>query len=242
MVLEDHADKNRRAWPSTALLLAETELGRRALFYALKDLKGQGLIREVGRHGRATIYEVLGASGAPSQAGAADGSVHQVHRRVHQVHSEGASGALGTYRKEGTREGTKEDPVQSAPRRPVSKPPAAVQPGILTFPTDGKPDSWSLTTDLLNEWNSDFPKLDVLAECRKARAWIKANPERRKTARGMSRFLVNWLSRATDRGGTSRAAPGPAGRADRNRESLDRFIRGDLNPFPSETAKRGDDS
>ena len=44
-----------------------------------------------------------------------------------------------------------------------------------------------------------YPKLDIPAELRKARAWCVANPAQRKTPRGAGKFLNGWLSRAADR-------------------------------------------
>ena len=32
------------------------------------------------------------------------------------------------------------------------------------------------------------------------RGWLMANPDRRKTKRGISRFINNWLSREQDKG------------------------------------------
>lgn len=43
----------------------------------------------------------------------------------------------------------------------------------------------------------------MLGEVLKAAVWLDANPTRRKTHKGMPRFLVSWLSRAQDRGGSS---------------------------------------
>jgi hypothetical protein len=70
---------------------------------------------------------------------------------------------------------------------------------LLEFPTAGKKNSWSLTEEFLEECKQAFPGLDILAESRKALAWLKAN--RLKTAKGMPRFLNSWLSRANDRAG-----------------------------------------
>jgi hypothetical protein len=70
---------------------------------------------------------------------------------------------------------------------------------VMEFPTHGKKKSWDLTEEFLEECKQAFPGLDVLAETRKALAWLKAN--RLKTAKGMPRFLNSWLSRANDRGG-----------------------------------------
>jgi hypothetical protein len=84
----------------------------------------------------------------------------------------------------------------------------AREPAILTiFPIDGPGSSvgWPLTDALVAELSADFRTVDVLAECRKARAWVMASPERRKTAAGMRRFLTGWLSRAVD---TRRVVPG----------------------------------
>lgn len=83
-----------------------------------------------------------------------------------------------------------------------SAPPPA---GVLVFPVVGSETPWwPLTEAHLTEWSSLFPSLDVLAEARKALAWILANPGRRKTPHGMKRFLAAWLTRTVDR------APVPA--------------------------------
>ncbi len=69
---------------------------------------------------------------------------------------------------------------------------------IITFPCDGKQRQWALTASQVASWQIAYPSLDVLGECRKALAWVEASPERKKTAKGMTRFLVGWLGRAQD--------------------------------------------
>lgn len=77
---------------------------------------------------------------------------------------------------------------------------------VLTFPTVGADGtSWQLSEAQAAEWATLFPHLDVLAEARKALAWLMANQGRRKTARGMTKFLVGWLSRAQNGGGRQMA-------------------------------------
>ena len=73
----------------------------------------------------------------------------------------------------------------------------AAVPAVLVFKAQGKPESWNLTQPDIDQWASDYPSLDVLAECRKARNWLDANGPR--TAKGTKRFLVNWLNRSADR-------------------------------------------
>lgn len=82
---------------------------------------------------------------------------------------------------------------------------------VLTFHTVGtKAKSWALMSHQVSAWIEAYPDTPVLAECRKALAWIEADSSRRKTAKGMPKFLVGWLNRATDRGGGGgRAAHDP---------------------------------
>ena len=69
-------------------------------------------------------------------------------------------------------------------------------PTVQMYRTRGPISEWLLRDDQLSAWLAVYPKLDVLGECRKAWAWLEASPERRKTAKGMPRFLVGWLNRA----------------------------------------------
>lgn len=78
------------------------------------------------------------------------------------------------------------------------------EPALLVFPTVGTGGThWPLSAQQVNEWRDLFPGLDVLAEAKKALAWVKANPGKRKTAKGMPKFLVSWLTRTVDRGGAN---------------------------------------
>jgi uncharacterized protein YdaU (DUF1376 family) len=83
---------------------------------------------------------------------------------------------------------------------------AATSPTVLEFPTVGSGGSvWSLTQSQESEWGELYPALSILDESRKALAWVSADPVRRKTAKGMPRFLVGWFNRANDRGGARTA-------------------------------------
>lgn len=82
-----------------------------------------------------------------------------------------------------------------------SEPPAgdSAPPAVLEFPVVGPGGpTWSLTEAQLAEWSDLFPALDALGEARSALAWLRADPRRRKTASGMGRFLVGWLTRSTN--------------------------------------------
>lgn len=58
-------------------------------------------------------------------------------------------------------------------------------------------EAWELPQEQLQRWAEVYTGIAVERECEKAAVWLEANPSRRKTARGMLRFLVAWLNRAT---------------------------------------------
>lgn len=76
---------------------------------------------------------------------------------------------------------------------------AVAEPSLLNFPTIGvNGKTWPLTNPQVQLWVVAYPSLDILAEARKALAWLQANPGRRKTYGGMPAFLVNWLNRSAN--------------------------------------------
>jgi len=91
----------------------------------------------------------------------------------------------------------------------TAPPPAATEPPIATVATKGKSKEWHLLASHIADWKVAYPGLDIQAEIRKALTWLNANPEKRRTARGMPRFLVNWFNRCTDRPGIVQAASKP---------------------------------
>lgn len=62
------------------------------------------------------------------------------------------------------------------------------------------------------EWSQAFPGVDVRAAVLQARIWCKDNPTKRKTARGVRRFLTGWIGREQDRGGRRPSASAQASR------------------------------
>ncbi len=77
-------------------------------------------------------------------------------------------------------------------------------PPVLVFPVVGTPGpEWPLTQPQIDDWSALYPDLNILAECRKALAYVQAKPSNRKTGRGMPAFLVRWFNRAVDGRGPS---------------------------------------
>jgi hypothetical protein len=62
--------------------------------------------------------------------------------------------------------------------------------------------------DDISAWSEAYPACDVLGELRKMAEWLKANPDKRKIR--YRRFIVNWLARTQDKGGSGgRRDPDP---------------------------------
>lgn len=80
--------------------------------------------------------------------------------------------------------------------RAESEPDSA--PAVITIPlNDGS--EYAVKQDDFNEWLTLYPAVDVMQELRKMRGWAKANGAKRKTRKGIKRFIVNWLAREQDK-------------------------------------------
>ena len=51
-------------------------------------------------------------------------------------------------------------------------------------------------------WKDTYPAVDVEGELKRMIAWLESNPTKKKTRRGITRFINSWLSRTQDRGGS----------------------------------------
>ena len=73
------------------------------------------------------------------------------------------------------------------------------EPALITLPlNDGS--EWPVTTEMVTEWSSLYPAVDVMQELRNMRGWCLAKPKNRKTQRGIRAFIATWLSKEQDRG------------------------------------------
>lgn len=72
---------------------------------------------------------------------------------------------------------------------------APVTAPVVAIPLDDGTEHPVTEVDLA-EFRSAYPRIDPLAECRKARSWCVASPANRKTKRGVGKFLNAWMARA----------------------------------------------
>lgn len=60
-----------------------------------------------------------------------------------------------------------------------------------------------------NRWCELYPAVNVIQELRKMSGWCTDNPTRRKTKKGIRRFINNWLAREQDKGSRYRGGNAP---------------------------------
>lgn len=50
-------------------------------------------------------------------------------------------------------------------------------------------------------WKELYPNVDIVQELRKMKGWLNSNPTRRKTKKGILKFVNSWLAKEQDKGG-----------------------------------------
>lgn len=69
-------------------------------------------------------------------------------------------------------------------------------------------EDWQPEESDIIAWQRAYPAINVHQELAAMESWLDANPTRRKTSRGIKRFVNSWLSRAQDKGGSPQARSG----------------------------------
>ena len=69
----------------------------------------------------------------------------------------------------------------------------------ISLTLNDKTEYW-IFEDQITEWKELFPAVDVMQELRKMKSWLDSNTSRRKTKRGILRFVNGWLSKEQDKG------------------------------------------
>lgn len=88
-------------------------------------------------------------------------------------------------------------PSEESCPEPKKSPPAVK--AVIDLPATSN-DLVSVTDADIAEWRDAFPAVDVMQQLRSMRQWLIANPTKRKTKRGMRKFVVAWLAKRQDQG------------------------------------------
>jgi hypothetical protein len=116
--------------------------------------------------------------------------------------SQGCDAAASLQERRG--EDRREEEIQPAAPVPASKPPKASRSPAKSAVDWAADAGWTGITDADRaEWATAFPGAVLDQELAKATSWLKANPKR-AGRRNWRRFIVGWLQRCQDKGGTHR--------------------------------------
>jgi len=116
--------------------------------------------------------------------------------------------------------------VQNPDSRSKSKPlaPRDETPSVQTIfdlPLPGKQGEYGVPQDFYEECQEAYPGVSVMHELSRMRIWLLANPKRRKTESGMTRFINSWLAKKqNEESGGNTNGNRSHGKADRNLEVL----------------------
>lgn len=80
----------------------------------------------------------------------------------------------------------------------ITHEPTPIEPSVITITLNDKSE-YPIYQSMIDEWNELYPNVDVLQELRKMKGWSNANPAKRKTKKGIQRFINAWLSREQDK-------------------------------------------
>lgn len=86
------------------------------------------------------------------------------------------------------------EPLQASEQEATQTPPAIT----LTLNTK---EEYPIYQKDIDEWEGLYPAVDIMQELRKMKGWCDSNPSRRKTSRGIRRFINSWLAKEQDKGG-----------------------------------------
>ena len=79
-------------------------------------------------------------------------------------------------------------------------------PPVLTLTlNDGS--EYGVSQSDIDEWQEAFPNVDVTQQLHAMKLWCRDNPKKRKTKRGIRRFVTNWLDGEQNRGGSKANVP-----------------------------------
>ena len=184
-----HSDyETSKAWPSISRICEYIGASRPTVCKAIADLEEKNIIKAYKKAGGSTIYYLLSI---PSKQGLPVNDVYRTSKPrllpskprlpvpVNDVYS---NDTHVTKQKNETQDN---ENVPSQDSTPKTGAPQIICIGGF----------WTITESHYNQLH-DLYTVDIIAELRKAAMWVEANPHRRKTPKGMPRFINSWIERA----------------------------------------------
>lgn len=100
--------------------------------------------------------------------------------------------------------------------------PSSDIPPVITILTDTG-EKYPVTQEYVDTMQELYPAVDVQAQLRAMKAWAISNPNRRRTAKGMPRFINRWLAEEQRRAAEHARDRPDAGRGHMARDNDDQY-------------------
>ena len=192
----------RGSFVTSLVKLAERwHMNRRTVKSFLDVLKSDGMITyECTRHCTTVCivnyekYQGFFRSGSP-------GNAQPMHN---QLHNDGTTECTTTVqpnahnirKKEGQERKEGKEIIDY--RHGAETPPAPPSPVAISILLNDKTE-YQITEVDVAEWKELYQAVDIMQELRKMKGWADANPSKRKTRKGIKRFINSWLAKEQDK-------------------------------------------
>lgn len=103
--------------------------------------------------------------------------------------------------------------AETTPGQPKASVPSS--PVVISITLNDKSE-YPISESDVQAWKELYPAVDVLQELRKMKGWADANPSKRKTVKGIKRFINGWLAKEQDKYHGSSGGGQRGGVADRS--------------------------
>ena len=101
---------------------------------------------------------------------------------------------------------------------------SALNPSGILLPLNDKT-MYDVPLEKIETWRKAYPAVNIEQELHKMIAWLDSNPTRRKTRRGIDKFINTWLSKEQDKGYTHKTNSfNTMQRTDYDLEELEKLI------------------
>jgi len=76
-----------------------------------------------------------------------------------------------------------------------------VEPPVITLLLNTG-EEYGISQSNVYEWSELYPAVDIMQCLRNMKGWLLANKSKRKTIRGINKFIIKWLQNKQDKGET----------------------------------------
>lgn len=195
LALGDMADDEGLCWPAVSTICRKTGQSERTVQGAIRELEHCGALARTKRPHQSTLYRLTPADFAPRSSCTPQNlpvtpatSATPPPQELPLTPAESAPRII------------KETPSET-PKEPLAPRRQAARSRLNGYRISYDWNTHRFTgigDEELMAWQEAHPAISVPDQLERAGLWLKANPTKRKS--NYERFILNWLSRAQDRG------------------------------------------